>query len=65
MEEEILKKFVELEEKLNKIHRSVEQARKYFLWSLIISVAVIVIPLIALIFLLPQLLTVYKGYFNF
>ncbi len=61
MEEEILKKIAEQEEKINAIYSSVEKTRKYFLWMLIITVAVIVIPLIGLIFVIPQFLNIYNG----
>jgi type IV secretory pathway component VirB8 len=52
-EAEILKKLAEQDKKLDAIYRSAEKTRKYFLWTLIISVAVIVLPLIALAFILP------------
>jgi type II secretory pathway component PulF len=61
MEEEILKKLAEQEEKINAIYRSVEKTRKYFLWMLIVTVAMIIIPLIGLIFVIPQFLNIYNG----
>jgi len=61
MEEEILKKIVEQEEKINAIYDSVEKTRKYFLWMLIVTVAMIVIPIIGLIFVIPQFLNIYNG----
>jgi hypothetical protein len=48
MENEILKKLAEQDIKLNAIYESSEKMRKYFLWTLIISVAVIVLPMIGL-----------------
>lgn len=54
MEQDILNKLVEQEAKIDKIQKSVEQMRRYFLWTLIISVALIVLPLIGLVFLVPQ-----------
>lgn len=56
MEEEILKKMEEQDKKLQEIHRSVEKMRKYFLWTIIISVVFIILPLIALVFIIPQFL---------
>lgn len=56
MEQDILNKLAEQDAKLDKIYKSSEQMRKYFLWTLIISVALIVIPLIGLIFVIPQYL---------
>jgi len=61
MDQEILQKFEEQDKKLEQIHRSVEKMRKYFLWTLIISLAVVVLPLIGLIFVIPQFLNLYNG----
>jgi len=54
MEQDILKKMDEQDKKLGAILESSEKMRKYFLWTLIISVAVIVLPLIGLVFVLPS-----------
>jgi len=54
--EEIIKKLAELEVKINAIYKSAEKTRKYFMWMLIISVVFLVLPLIALIFVIPQFL---------
>jgi len=56
MEQDILKKLEEQEKKIDAIFVSVERTRKYFMWTLIISVAVIVLPLIGVAILLPTLL---------
>jgi hypothetical protein len=39
---------------------SAEKTRKYLLWTLIITVAVIVVPLIGLPFAIPMFLSVYN-----
>ncbi|MCL5012096.1 MAG: hypothetical protein M1320_01595 [Patescibacteria group bacterium] len=57
MDPELLKKLEEQQKKIDAIFKSVEQTRKYFMWTLIISVVVIVVPLIAIIFMLPTLLS--------
>jgi len=54
MEEEFKKQFNQQQELLEKIYRSTEKTRKYFLWTLIISLVVFVIPLIIMIFVLPS-----------
>jgi type IV secretory pathway component VirB8 len=61
MEEEILKKFEEQEKRLEEIYQSVEKTRKYFLWSLIAMVVTVVLPLIALAFVLPTFLNAITG----
>ncbi len=53
---EIEKKLVILEGKVDAAYASVEKMRKYMLWTGIITVAVIVIPLFILPFLIPSFL---------
>ena len=57
-------KIVEFENKLDKIYASVEKTRKYFLWTLILSVAFFVLPLIGLMFVLPAFMQNYLGNIN-
>jgi CHASE3 domain sensor protein len=59
MEQDILKKIEEQSQKLDTIFRSVERTRKYFLWTLIITVVVFILPLIGLFFVIPQFLSIY------
>ena len=51
--DEILKKLQAHSEQLERIYRSAEKTRKYFLWSLIIGILTVVLPLIGLAFILP------------
>ena len=64
MEEEILKKLQEQDKKLSDIYRSVERTRKYFLWTLIITVVMFVLPLIGLVFVIPSFLNIYTNLGN-
>jgi len=59
MENEILKKLEESDQKIDEIYKSVEKTRKYFLWTLIITLAVFILPLIALLFIVPSFLSTY------
>ena len=59
--EEILKRIEEQGKKLEEIHQSVEKMRKFFLWTLIITAVVIILPLIGLIFAIPKFLDLYTG----
>ena len=52
-QDEILKRLQAQDEELQRIYRSVEKTRKYFLWSLIIGVVTVVLPLVGLAFILP------------
>ena len=56
MENEILAKIQEQDKKLDDIYRSIEKMRKYFLWTLIVTIATIVLPMIALIAIIPWFL---------
>ena len=58
-EQQALQKLKEMEEKLDKVYKSTEQTRKYILAMLIGSIALIVLPLIGFLFLIPQFLSVY------
>ena len=64
MEQDILKKIAETDAKIDKIYKSVEKTRKYFFWTMIITILVIVIPLIGSIFIIPAFLKIYLGGFN-
>lgn len=58
MDQEILKKFEEQDAKLDAIYQSVEKMRKYFLWTLIVTVAAIILPIIGLIAIIPWFLKI-------
>ena len=60
-EEEILAKLTLLEGKIDAVHRSAEKTRKYFLWTIIITAATVLLPLIGLSFVLPQFLSTYSA----
>lgn len=57
MEEKILQKLEEQQKKIDAIYISVEKLRKYFMWTLIMTVGTILLPLIAIGFTLPWLLS--------
>ena len=61
MEEEIKKRLDLQDELLIKIYTSVEKTRKYFLATLIISLVTFVLPLIALVFVLPWFINTYMS----
>jgi len=56
MDLDLSKRIDGIEKKIDEIYKSTEKTRKYFLWTLIISIAFIVLPLIALIFIIPYYL---------
>lgn len=65
MDAEFLQKFSEQEQKLDAIYVSVEKTRKYFLWTMIITVATVVLPLLALVFVLPWFLKTLSNAYGF
>lgn len=65
MEDEIIKELEKQDKKIDAIYRSVEKTRKYFLWTLIISVVVFVIPLISLVFILPTIFKTITSLYSF
>ena len=61
MENEIIEKIKEHDAKLDAIWGSVEKTRKYFLVMMWISIAVVVLPLIGLVFVVPMFINTYMG----
>ncbi len=61
MEEDILKRIEQQEKRLEEIYVSVEKTRKYFLWTMIITVITIVLPLIGLAVVIPMLFSTYTS----
>lgn len=55
--EEIEKRLAEQRILIEKIYDSVEKTRKYFMWSLIITVFFLVVPLVIAVIAVPFLLT--------
>lgn len=58
METDILAKLAEMDQKIDRMFKSVEKLRRYFLWTLIITLITVVLPLIALIFVAPWALDI-------
>jgi hypothetical protein len=59
--EELIKKIEEQQVKIDAMYASVEKLRKYFLWTLIITGVTIVLPIIAMMFILPSLIGTLSG----
>lgn len=57
MDIELLQKLQAQDEKLEQIYRSVESTRRYFLWTLIGTVVMFVLPLIGLVLAIPFFLS--------
>ncbi len=64
MDQEITQKLAEQDKKLDLIYASIEKMRKYFLWTLIVTIVTIVLPLIALVFVIPWFLKIITSAYN-
>lgn len=60
-EQELSSAIQDLQRKVDAIYTSTEKTRKYFLWTLIISVVVFVLPLLGLLFAVPSFLSSYTS----
>lgn len=56
-----MKKLAEQDKKLDEVCRSVERMRKYFLWTLIVTIATVILPLIGLAIAIPMVLRVFSS----
>jgi hypothetical protein len=61
MQPDINKKLEDLEKKIDAIYVSVEKTRKYFFWTMIITIVVLVLPLIAMVFIIPSFISSYTS----
>ncbi len=64
MDQEIQNKLLEQDAKLEAIYQSTEKTRKYLLVIVWVTVIGLVLPLIALGFVIPSFLTNYLGALN-
>lgn len=53
MEREILEKLQDLERKVDATFATVEKIRKYFLWTFVVTIVTVVLPIVALAFIVP------------
>ena len=64
VEEQILQKIEEQNEKIDNLVQAVNKMRRYFLAIIWITIALFVLPLIAAIFIVPIFLNTYLGSFE-
>ena len=61
MDTEIAKRLDEQAAKIDAVYASVEKTRKYFLWTMLVTLAFLVLPIIGLFFAVPSFLSNYIG----
>lgn len=57
-------RLADIEKKIDAIYETTEKTRKYLFWTLVVTVAVIVLPAIGLIFAVPSFLSTYNETLN-
>lgn len=57
--QELAQRLEQLEKKVDAVYVSAEKTRKYFLTTVIVSVAMFVLPLIGLMFVIPSFISTY------
>jgi hypothetical protein len=53
-------RIVALEKKIDAIYESTRKTQKYFLWTLIVTVALVVLPILGLVFAIPSFVSNYN-----
>lgn len=53
-----------MEKKIDAIYATTEKTRKYLLWTGIVTIALIVLPAIALVFAIPSFMSTYTETLN-
>lgn len=61
MDPQSAQKLAELEQKIDAIYATTEKVRKYFLWTLIVTIALVVLPAIGLVFAIPSFISQYSN----
>ena len=64
MENEVTQKLLALEAKIDAIYISVEKTRKYFFWTMVVTLVLFIVPLIGLVFAIPTFMSGYVGGMN-
>jgi len=64
MEQDVQEKLNDMDAKLNAIYASVEKTRKYFLTILWVTIAMVVVPVIGLMFAIPAFINTYTTSLN-
>lgn len=61
MDDELRARLDSQDQAITAIYASAEKSRKYFLWTLIITIVTIVLPMIGLIFAIPMIMDTFNS----
>jgi len=64
MDTELKTRLDELEKKIDAVYVSAEKTRKYFQWTMIITIVMFVLPVIGLIVVIPMFISNYTSTFE-
>ena len=64
MDQEIKDRLDQQDKTLGEIYKSVEKTRKYFLWTMIATVIMFILPLMGILLVLPKFLAMYTSSFE-
>ena len=53
-----------IEKKIDAIYETTEKTRKYFMWTLVVTIALVVLPAFGLVFAIPSFLSTYNETLN-
>ncbi len=53
-------RLISIEKKIDEIYVSVEKTRNYLLWTMIVTIALVVLPAIGLVFAIPSFIGTYN-----
>lgn len=61
MDNELTKRIEALEAKIDKVYESAERTRKYFMWTLIVTIVLFVLPLFGVLSMLSSFMDTYSA----
>ena len=62
MDQDLEKRLTALEQKVDATYKAAHKTHMYMKWTAIITIALIVLPLIGLVFVIPQYLSTLNAY---
>ena len=60
MYEELKQRMATIEGKIDAIYQTTEKTRRYFLWTLVVTLALVVLPAVGLLLAVPTLMATYS-----
>ena len=53
-----------MEKKIDAVYESVEKTRKYIFWTVVVTIALVVLPAVGLVFAIPKFVATYTETLN-